>query len=151
MGTPKTVYNDKGSVLKSSVFQKVLDNHKIQIIFALNYAAFVEAFNKTIKNRQKKYMKLNNDKNWAKFIGPVLQGCNNIKHSATGIAPNDVSSMNEIQVAMKLKSHAKIGQNLKVSEGDMVQLPIIYKVPITNTSNNDGNYHDIKFKMEFTR
>ena len=128
MGTPKTVFTDKGSEFKNSEFQKVLDNHKIQIIFALNHAAFVEAFNKTMKNRLIKYMKLNNDKNWAKFIGPVLQGYNNTKHSATGIAPNNVSSKNEIEVAMKLKSHAKTSNYPIVSVGDMVRLPIIHKV-----------------------
>ncbi len=61
MGTPKTVFTDKGSEFKNGEFQKVIDNHKIQIIFALNHAALVEAFNKTMKNRLIKYMKLNND------------------------------------------------------------------------------------------
>ena len=118
----------KGSEFKNSEFQKVLDNHKIQIIFALNHAAFVEAFNKTMKNRLIKCMKLNNDKNWAKFIGPVWQGHNNTKHSATSIAPNNVSSKNEIEVAMKLKSHAKTSNYPIISVGDMVRLPIIHKL-----------------------
>ena len=50
MGIPKTMYSDQGSKFKNGTFQKILDKHHIQIIFALAHAPFVEAFNKTIKN-----------------------------------------------------------------------------------------------------
>ncbi len=90
-------------------FQKVLDNHNFQIVFALNHAGFVEAFNKTMKNRLFKYMKLNNGKNWAKFKVPVLQGYKNTMHSATGVVPNDANTKNVQHVGMKLSGKAKTG------------------------------------------
>ena len=62
-------------------FQKLLDKHNIQIIFALGHAPFVESFNKTMKNRMMKYMKLKNTDNWSKKMNPVLDACNNNPHS----------------------------------------------------------------------
>jgi hypothetical protein len=42
------------------VFQNFLDKHNIKIIFALEHAPFVESFNKTMKNRMMKSIKLKN-------------------------------------------------------------------------------------------
>ena len=51
MGIPKTICSDQGSEFKNETFQNLLDKHKIQIIFALGHAPFVEVFNKTIKTK----------------------------------------------------------------------------------------------------
>ena len=90
MGIPKTIYSDQGSEFKNASFQKVLDKHNIKIIFALGHASFVESFNKTMKNRMMKYMKLKNTDNWAKIMNSVLDAYNNNLHSITKIAPNKV-------------------------------------------------------------
>jgi transposase InsO family protein len=63
MGIPETIYSDQGSEFKNSIFQKLLDKHNIKIIFALGHAPFVESFNKTMKNRMMKYMKLKGTEN----------------------------------------------------------------------------------------
>jgi hypothetical protein len=55
---PKTIYSDQGSELKNASFRKLLDKHNIKIIFVLGHASFVDIFNKTMKNRMMKYMKL---------------------------------------------------------------------------------------------
>ncbi len=65
MGIPKTIYSDQGSEFKNNTFQKVLDKHNIKITFDLGHASFVESFNKTMKNRMMKYMKLKNTDNWS--------------------------------------------------------------------------------------
>ena len=129
MGVPATIYSDQGSEFKNATFQKLLDKHHIQIIFALGHAPFVEAFNKNIKGKLVKYMNLHNTKNWSEFLPSVLDAYNNTKHSATGVAPNDVNSKNEIQIAMKLRKHAKVGNYPEVNVGDQVRLPIIHKTP----------------------
>ena len=97
---------------------EILDKHHIQIIFALAHAPFVEAFNKTIKYKLVKYMDLHNTKNWSEFLQPVLDAYNNTKHS--GVAPNNVSSNNELQIAMKLKNKAKVGSYPDIEVGDNV-------------------------------
>jgi len=127
MGIPKTIYSDQGSEFKNETFQNLLDKHKIQIIFALGHAPFVEVFNKTIKTKLIKYMSLHDTKNWSEFLPQVLEAYNNTKHSATGVAPNEVSSKNELQVAMKLRKHAKLGNYPDLGAGDQVRLPIVHK------------------------
>ena len=72
-------------------------------------------------------MNLHDIKNWSEFLPQVLEAYNNNKHSATGIAPNEVSSKNELQVAMKLRRHAKLGNYPDLGAGDQVRLPIVHK------------------------
>jgi len=127
LGIPKTIYSDQGSEFKNATFQKLLDKHDIKIIFALEHAPFVESFNKTMKNRMMKYMKLKNTDNWAKIMGPVLDAYNNTPHSATKIAPNKVNKDNEIQVTMNLLKRAKKGNYPKLNIGDDVRVPVIHK------------------------
>ena len=127
MGIPKTIYSDQGSEFKNASFQKLLDKHNIQIIFALGHASFVESFNKTMKNRMMKYMKLKNTDNWSKIVSPVLDAYNNSPHSTTKIAPNKVNKENEIQVLMNITKKAKKGTYPKLEVGDNVRVPVIHK------------------------
>ena len=106
-----------------------MDKHNIKIIFALGHAPFVESFNKTMKNRMMKYMKLKNTDNWSKIIGPVLDAYNNSPHSITKIAPNKVNKDNQIQVLMNINNRAKKKNNYpKLEVGDNVRVPVIHKV-----------------------
>jgi len=127
MGIPKTIYSDQGSEFKNASFQKLLDKHNIQIIFALGHPSFVESFNKTMKNRMMKYMKLKNTDNWSKIVSPVLDAYNNSPHSTTKIAPNKVNKENEIQVLMNITKKAKKGTYPKLEVGDNVRVPVIHK------------------------
>jgi len=127
MGIPKTIYSDQGSEFKNASFQKLLDKHNIKIIFALGHASFVESFNKTMKNRMMKYMKLKNTDNWSKIVSPVLDAYNNSPHSTTKIAPNKVNKDNEIQVLMNITKRAKKGTYPKLEVGDNVRVPVIHK------------------------
>ena len=127
LGIPKTIYSDQGSEFKNASFQKLLDKHNIQIIFALGHASFVESFNKTMKNRMMKYMKLKNTDNWSKIVSPVLDAYNNSPHSTTKIAPNKVNKENEIQVLMNITKKAKKGTYPKLEVGDNVRVPVIHK------------------------
>ena len=127
LGIPKTIYSDQGSEFKNASFQKLLDKHNIKIIFALGHASFVESFNKTMKNRMMKYMKLKNTDNWSKIVSPVLDAYNNSPHSTTKIAPNKVNKDNEIQVLMNITKRAKKGTYPKLEVGDNVRVPVIHK------------------------
>ena len=128
IGIPKTIYSDQGSEFKNNTFQKLLDKHNIQIIFALGHAPFVESFNKTMKNRMMKYMKLKNTSNWSKIMSPVLDAYNSSPHSTTKIAPNKVNKDNEIQVSMNINKRAKKGTYPKLEIGDNVRVPVIHKI-----------------------
>ena len=127
LGIPKTIYSDQGSEFKNASFQKLLDKHNIKIIFALGHASFVESFNKTMKNRMMKYMKLKNTDNWSKIVSPVLDAYNNSPHSTTKIAPNKVNKENEMQVLMNINKRAKKGTYPTLEIGDNVRVPVIHK------------------------
>ena len=127
MGIPKTIYSDQGSEFKNNTFQALLDKHKIQIIFALGHAPFVESFNRTMKNRMTKYMKLIGTDNWSKIIAPVLSAYNNTKHTSTGIAPNDINKGNEVLARMHMSKKAKKGNYPVLEVGDSVRVPVIHK------------------------
>ena len=154
MGIPKTIYSDQGSEFKNKEFNKILEKHKIQIIFTLSHAVFIESFNRTIKRRLMQYRKLHDSKDWIQFLKPVLDNYNNTKHSSTGIAPNDVDKKNEIQIGMKLKERAKKSHYPDLSEGDDVRIPVIHKVAKEykqNWSNEiykvEKDYHNGVYKV----
>mgnify|MGYP000193273490 CR=1 FL=1 len=126
-GIPKTIYQDQGSEFKNSTFQKLLDKHNIQIILALGHAPFVEVFNRTLKTMMMKYMKLTNTDNWSKIIGPCLDAYNSTKHSATGVAPNDVNKDNQVAIQRRLYEKSKKGHYPLVQIGDSVRVPVIHK------------------------
>ena len=155
LGIPKTIYSDQGSEFKNATFQKLLDRHNITIIFALAHAPFIEAFNKNIKYKLVKYMELQGSMNWSEFLQPVLDAYNNTKHSATGVAPNDVNKKNEIQIAMKLRSKAKTGSYPDIDIGDSVRTPIIHKTPkgfkqqwSTELHTVQKDYHNGVYKVD---
>jgi len=49
LGIPETIYSDEGSEFTNGSFLKLLEKHKIEIIYATNHAPFVESFNRTMK------------------------------------------------------------------------------------------------------
>ena len=90
-------------------------------------------------------MELQGSPNWSSFLQPVLDAYNKTKHTSTGVAPNDVNSKNELQVAMKMKKKAKVGSYPDVNEGDNVRLQVVHKT--LKGSNNNGVQIYTKFRM----
>jgi ribonucleotide monophosphatase NagD (HAD superfamily) len=72
------------------VLFKLLDKHKIEIIYATNHAPFVESFNRTMKRMMDRYMEANDIPSWTTIYRDLLNAYNNTKHSTTGFAPNDI-------------------------------------------------------------
>ena len=64
MGVPKTIYSDQGSEFNNSDVLDILKQKNIRIIFALDHAPFIEAFNKNMKNKLYKYMAYHDTDNW---------------------------------------------------------------------------------------
>ena len=72
-------------------------------------------------------MKLTNTDNWSKIIGPCLDAYNNTKHSATGVAPNDVNKDNQVAIQRRLDERSKKGHYPTVQIGDTVRVRVIHK------------------------
>ncbi len=52
------IWNSKnyiGSEFTNTSFIQLLDKHKIEVIYATNYAPFVESFNRTMKRTMDRY------------------------------------------------------------------------------------------------
>jgi hypothetical protein len=127
IGIPKTIYSDQGSEFDNKPFHDLLNRHNIEIIFALDHAPFVESFNKTMKNKMYKYMRVNDTKDWASALPDLVDAYNDTKHSTTKMAPNDVNKTNIENVRMNIMKKAKTKNYPKVNEGDSVRIPIKYK------------------------
>ncbi len=128
LGVPKSIYSDQGSEFKNKDFQDLLDEHNIKIIFALDHAPFVEAFNKTIKNRLYKYMALHQTASWHKALSLIVDAYNQSPHTSTGIAPNSIEESNYTQALMNIMKRAKSKSYEPIAAGDTVRIPVINKV-----------------------
>ena len=100
-------------------------------------------------------MKILNTQNWSEFLQPVLHAYNNTKHSATGVAPHEVNSKNEVQLAMKLRSKSKTSNYHDIDVGDQVSLPVIHKTPKgfkqqwgTELHKVQKDYHNAVYKID---
>ena len=74
-----------------------------------------------------KYMKLKATVNWSKIIEPCLDAYNNTKHTATGVAPNDVNKGNQVAIQRRLDERSKKGHYPLIEVGDSVRVPVIHK------------------------
>ena len=128
LGVPKSIYSDQGSEFRNGDFDKVLEKYNITIIFALDHAPFIEAFNKTMKTRLYKYMAYNDTKNWSNALPMLVAAYNNSPHSSTLISPNDITESNEGQARMNMLRRARTKKYEDIELGDTVRIPVIHKI-----------------------
>lgn len=126
MGVPKEIYSDLGAEFDNAVFRELCDSMHIKLTFTIDHAPFIEAFNRTLKNRIHKYMRAHNTKDWVAVLPDILDGYNTTEHSATGMAPNDVTDENKATAYFNMKSRAKYNRKYEpIAVGDRVRLPIV--------------------------
>ena len=128
LGTPKQIYSDQGAEFDNELFQALMKQHKIELIFATDHASFVESFNRTMKNRMYKYMHAHHTDQWAKIIPELLNAYNDTPHSSTKIAPNDINKSNEIEARMNIIKRSRKKNYTKVNVGDEVRVPVKQKI-----------------------
>ena len=103
VGIPKTVYSDKGSEFINKQFVELMDDHNIELVFALNHASFVERFNRTMKERINKYLLSTGTKTWIKALPLLVRGYNNTIHSATDMRPRVLHKVKEKRIIEKVR------------------------------------------------
>ena len=124
LGIPETIYSDEGSEFTNNSFIKLLDKHKIEIIYATNHAPFVESFNRTMKRMMDRYMEANDIPSWTTIYRDLLNAYNNTKHSSTGFAPNDIQKEDIDTVRKNIKKKGKVKKYEEIKEGDSVRLQL---------------------------
>ena len=124
LGIPETIYSDEGSEFTNNSFIKLLDKHKIEIIYATNHAPFVESFNRTMKRMMDRYMEANDIPSWTTIYRDLLNAYNNTKHSTTGFAPNDIQKEDIDTVRKNIKKKGRVKKYEEIKEGDSVRLQL---------------------------
>ena len=124
LGIPETIYSDEGSEFTNNSFIKLLDKHKIEIIYATNHAPFVESFNRTMKRMMDRYMEANDIPSWTTIYRDLLNAYNNTKHSTTGFAPNDIKKEDIDTVRKNIKKKGRVKKYEEIKEGDSVRLQL---------------------------
>lgn len=81
----------------------------------------MERVNRTIKSRIQKYFHQNNTKKWIDIYEDVVSNYNNTPHSATGVAPNQVTEINRDEVYKRLYPDILLRTVCKLKVGDKVR------------------------------
>ena len=87
-------------------------------------ASIVERVNRTLKSRIQKYFYENNTKKWIDIYEDVISNYNNTTHSATGVAPNQVSESNRDEVYKRLYPDILLRTVCKLKLEDKVRILI---------------------------
>ena len=110
LGTPKQLYSDEESSLRSQCFFRFVNGHIIKTIQTLTHAHTIERFIYTFRmNLQRRLDALNQDKNeWVKHVKHIVDKYNSTVHSTIEIKPNEAKlPQNHLWVAWHLQNAAK--------------------------------------------
>lgn len=122
MGVPKMIYSDEGGEFKGE-FKKLLDKHKIEQIFTIGHATFIERFNRTIKEMIQKYLSSTHTKTFVLAMPELIKNYNNSYHSIIRMAPNEVKGEYKIALAqINIYNHANFRKRVNIEVGDKVRV-----------------------------
>jgi hypothetical protein len=157
MGVPEIIYSDDG--FQSSLFQKLMDKHKIHYIATKTHAAFAERFIRTLKKMISDRVDFNGA-DWVGMLDKVVKQYNNEVHSITKFKPVEAfKEKNTSEVKLNLLIQAKHARRYPdINIGDKVNIykkadkygkskewvskwsPISYTVNEINHDRIVGNY-----------
>ena len=124
MGVPQYIYSDEGAEFTSNKFKKLMVDNKIEIIYSLSHAPFVERFNRTIKDMLAKYLQSTDTKTITNALPKILYNYNNSYHKTIKMKPIDVTFDNEEIVYQNILKAATVKNRPKIEIGDSVRVRI---------------------------
>lgn len=98
---PKYVQTDKGKEYLNAPVQSFLRKNQVKFYHTNNpdvKAAVVERFNRTLKSKMYKHFTRSSSNKYINILNALVHSYNNCVHSATKMAPNQVTKENEKQV-----------------------------------------------------
>ena len=101
---PLRLQTDAGKEFYNRVFQGVMTRHNIHHFSTRGdtKASVVERFNRTLKERMYRYLTARNTYRYVDALPYLVQGYNATKHRSIGMAPRDVTRVEERQVWQRL-------------------------------------------------
>ena len=149
-GRPKIIYSDHEGSLGGKEMAAWIKEQKLTHHITRNHAHFAERFIRTFKFALYKRIDEGekDDPQWTDYIYEIMLTYNNLlKHSATGMTPNEAAKpKNEIEVKMSLllkKRHDRIYP--MVSLGDKVK---IYRKKLPGEKERTSSFSDEHYEIE---
>ena len=125
LGKPETIYHDNEGSWNSTVFIRLLNQHKINQIITTSPPPFAERMVQTIKNMihiRLEGLEINKEK-WVDILPAVLKKYNNTVHSTINMTPNEAKDKkNHFEVWLNIYNNSNFARKyppLKV--GDSVR------------------------------
>jgi transposase InsO family protein len=103
--TPTMLQTDRGTEFLNVEVQKLFRDRKINHYWSLNddiKSAVVERFNRTLKTRMFRYFTHRNSNKWVDVLSDLIKAYNSSYHRTIGMAPDDVTSTNENEIAKRM-------------------------------------------------
>ena len=110
-GKSKLIFSDGEGTLRSELFKEYVEGEGMELHRSRGKANFVERWNRTLKNMIFKRLEADEKKgkqniDWSDYLPEVLLTYNNkMKHSATGLTPNEArKEKNEFRAKLNVAS-----------------------------------------------
>ena len=103
-------------------FKEVINEKGIKQLFTVGHAAFIEVFNRTIKELLHRYLISTDTKTLTKVLPKILNNYNNSYHSTIKMAPNEVTQDNYKQVYNNIVKASNTVSLPAIRVGDKVRV-----------------------------
>ena len=147
-GHPDHLQTDLGKEFYNSKVKSFLEhlNIKHYTVHSQYKAAYVERFNRTLRDALKKYFVHVGNKTWIHVLPKLIDSYNHSEHKGlNGARPVDVSSNNELKLWLTRQQPKSI-KKPKYKVGDHVRISKISASPFIKNFNN--NWSDEVFQIE---
>ena len=145
-GHPDNLQTDLGKEFYNSKVKSLLSKNNINhySVHSQYKAALVERFNRTLRDRLKKYFVYQGNKTWINVLPKIIDSYNHSSHRGlNGLRPIDVSSDNHVKIWSSQKEKPKRKPKYKV--GNYVRISKISTSPFIK--NFDTNWSDEVFQI----
>ena len=113
-GKPKLIFSDDEGALRGDLFREYVEGEGMELHRTRGKANFVERYNRTLKDMIFKRLEADEKKgkeniDWSDYLPEVLLTYNNkMKHSATGLTPNEAKKeKNEFRAKLNVANQSK--------------------------------------------
>ena len=122
---PNKIWADQGKEFYNKDFKQLLSKHNIEMYSTYSElkAVFVERFNRTLQDKLKGPMFINNDANWLNILDDIIDTYNNTIHSSTKMTPIQASKKaNSNKVLWQFVDKRQLKPENKLNPGDFVRI-----------------------------
>ena len=140
---PKHLQTDLGKEFYNSTIKNKLQSLNINhySVFSQYKAAYVERFNRTLRERLKKYFTKQGNKKWVAVLDKIVWAYNHSKHSGLfGLSPVEVTNKTAMKLWLIQNKDITKTKNGKYKTGDFVRISKLNGSPFIK--NFDNNWSD---------